>query len=396
MVIERITGTKIICSEKDDPFKAFIPNPLPPDPPLLLDDEICELIETANRALGRLDGVTSLLPNTYLFTYFYVRKEAVLSSQIEGTQSTLEELLLFESADAPGVPLDDVQEVSNYVQALNYGLSQIRQEKGLPLSLRLLREMHRILLSDGRGGQKTPGEFRRSQNWVGGSKPSNATYVPPPAERLMDSLAAFENFLHDKPIRTPVLIKAALCHVQFESIHPFQDGNGRLGRLIITLLLCAENALQEPMLYLSLYFKTKRSEYYARLQSVREQGDWEGWLKFFLTGVLETAQQAVSAAQAILQLFDHDKRRIAALGQQGPSTLLVHDIFQNRPIMSVSTTRKSLAAKAIKLSEPTVYSSVRNLEQLGILTEVTGKDRHRLYRYNEYMGILDEGTKPIE
>ncbi len=396
MSIERITGIQLLCSEKYDPFYAFVPKPLPPDPPLVLDDEICDFLEKANRALGRLDGVTSLLPNTYLFTYFYVRKEAVLSSQIEGTQSTLQELLLFESEDAPGAPLDDVQEVSNYVRALDYGLERIRSAKGLPLSLRLLREMHNILLAAGRGSQKTPGEFRRSQNWVGGSKPSNATYVPPPVERLTECLDAFEKFLYDQPTRTPVLIKAALGHVQFESIHPFQDGNGRLGRLLITLLLCSEEALQEPMLYLSLYFKTRRDEYYAHLQNVREKGDWEGWLKFFLTGVLETAQQAVTAAQTILRLFDSDKRRIATLGQQSHSALRVHDILQSRPIMSVGSIRKVLDARDMGLSEPTVYSAVSHLEKLGILREITGKDRHRLYRYDEYMAILDEGTKPIE
>jgi len=394
--MERITGTKVRCSERYDPFYAFIPQPLPPEPPLEFDDEICDLLEKANRALGRLDGVTALLPNTFLFTYFYVRKEAVLSSQIEGTQSTLEELLLFESEDAPGAPLDDVQEVSNYVQALNHGLVNIRSPKGLPLSLRLLKEMHNILLAEGRGSNKTPGEFRTSQNWVGGTRPSNATYVPPPAENLAECLDAFEKFLYDKPKRTPVLIKAALCHVQFESIHPFQDGNGRLGRLLITLLLCSEEALQEPMLYLSLYFKSRREEYYQHLQNVRETGDWEGWLKFFLAGVLETAQQAVEAAQSILRLFDVDRRRIATLGQQSHSTLRVHDVLQNRPIMSVTSVRKELDLRNMGLSEPTVYSAVSNLVKLGILREVTGKERHRLYRYDAYMSILDEGTRPFE
>lgn len=391
--VKRTTGSKILCSERFDPYKAFVPFPLPPDPPIVLDDETCHLLEKANRSLGRLDGVTSLLPSTYLFTYFYVRKEAVLSSQIEGTQSTLQELLLFENEDAPGVPMDDVQEVLNYVRALNHGLENIRGAKGLPLSLRLLREMHAILLAGGRGSAKTPGEFRTSQNWVGGSRPSNATYVPPPAEQLIACLDAFEKSLYDD--RTSVLIKAALCHVQFESIHPFQDGNGRLGRLLITLLLCAEEALQEPMLYLSLYFKSHRTEYYAHLQSVRETGDWEGWLKFFLVGVKETAQQAVDAAQEILRLFDADRRTIAGLGQQGHSTLRVHDVFQKRPVMSVASARRMLEELTMGLSEPTVYSAVANLEKLGILSEITGKDRHRLYRYNQYMNILDVGTAPL-
>ncbi len=395
MVAQRRTGEYKLCSEKYDPFRAFIPAPLPPDPQLDIDDELCDLMEKANRALGRLDGVTSLLPDTYLFTYFYIRKEAVLSSQIEGTQSSLQELLLFEMEEAPGAPLDDVREVSNYVRAMSHGLNSIRGEGHLPLSLRLLCEVHGILLEQGRGSGKTPGEFRISQNWVGGTKPSNAVYVGPPAENVMECLDAFEKFLYDQPKRTPVLIKAALSHVQFETIHPFQDGNGRLGRLLITLLLCSEEALKEPMLYLSLYFKANRDEYYARLQSVREQGDWEGWLRFFLTGVLVTAQQAVTAAQAILHLFDADKQRIASLGQLANSVLRVHDVLQSRPIISATSARKSLDVKGMPLSEPTVYSAIKQLEKLGIVREVTGKDRNRLYVYNEYMNILDEGTKPI-
>jgi cell filamentation protein, protein adenylyltransferase len=396
MTFQRVTGDYVLCSEAYDPYRAFVPRPLPPEPALVLDDEICDLMEKANRALGRLDGVTSLLPDTYLFTYFYVRKEAVLSSQIEGTQSSLQELLLFEIEEAPGAPLDDVLEVSNYVRALNYGLQSIRGEGRLPLSLRLFTEMHGILLSKGRGSEKTPGEFRRSIVWIGGPTPSSAVYVGPPAERLMECLDAFEKFLYDKPARTPVLIKAALAHVQFESIHPFQDGNGRLGRLLITLLLCSEEALKEPMLYLSLFFKSYRDEYYVRLQSVRESGDWEGWLRFFLRGVLETAQQAVTAAQDILRLFDVDKRRIATLGQRANSVLRVYDIIQSRPIISASLVRKMLETKGLPLSEPTVYTAIQLLEKLGILDEVTGKGRNRLYVYRAYMNILDEGTKPIE
>lgn len=393
---ERITGRYVKCSPEEDSFWAFIPHPLPPDPPLRLDDDMCDLMEKANRALGRLDGVTSLLPDTYLFTYFYVRKEAVLSSQIEGTQSSLQELLLFEIDEAPGAPIDDVQEVSSYVKALDYGIQSIRDKAGLPLSLRLLRDMHGILLEQGRGSEKTPGEFRRSQNWVGGKKPSEATYVPPPLEYLNECLDVFEKFLYDQPVRTPVLIKAALAHVQFESIHPFQDGNGRLGRLLITLLLCSEEALREPMLYLSLYFKSHREEYYAQLQNVRQNGDWESWLKFFLTGVLETSQQAVSAAQQILGLFDKDRRRIATLGQQSHSVLRLHDVLTQRPVASINTMRTLLEAKEMPLSEPTVYTAIKCLEQLGIVREVTGKERYRIYIYSEYLDILDEGTKPLE
>jgi Fic family protein len=262
--------------------RAFIPKPLPPEPPLKLDLEIQRLVEKAMLAVGRLDGLATVLPEPAIFIYSYVRKEAVLSSQIEGTQSSLSDLLLFEKEGLAGVPLDDVREVSNYVAAMNYGLERL---KDLPLSSRLLREIHKVLLAKGRGNEKEPGEFRRSQNWVGGSRPGNAVFVPPPPDQLGECFGALEKFLHNDPVKTPLLIKAALAHVQFETIHPFLDGNGRLGRLLITFLFCAEGALREPLLYLSLYFKQHRQQYYDLLQSVRLNGDWEAWLRFFLTGV---------------------------------------------------------------------------------------------------------------
>jgi len=243
--------------------QAFIPNPLPPKPPLDIDDELRELSNQAMLALGRLDSVSLLLPETSLFLYMYVRKEAVLSSQIEGTQSSLADLLMYESAGVPGVPVDDVQEVSNYVAAMNHGLQRLRG--GFPLSLRLIREIHELLLRQGRGSNKDPGQFRRVQNWVGGSRPSNAVFVPPPANRVLECLDNLEKFLQNQPVKVPTLIKAALGHVQFETIHPFLDGNGRLGRLLITFLLCAEDILKEPMLYLSLYLKEHREEYYLSL-----------------------------------------------------------------------------------------------------------------------------------
>jgi len=276
-------------------------------PPLQLDGNMYDLIELANRALGRLDGLTTLLPEPSLFLYFYVRKEALLSSQIEGTQSSLSDLLLYEIEEVPGVPLDDVQEVSRYVAALNHGLARLKN--GFPLSLRLIREIHKVLLSGGRGSEREPGEFRRSQNWIGGTRPGNALFVPPPPIEVMPCLGDLENFLHDRPERTPVLIKAALSHVQFERIHPFLDGNGRLGRLLITILLCAEGALSEPLLYLSLYFKTHRQVYYDLLQQVRIEGDWEEWLRFFLEGVKVTSEQASSAAIRLLKLFEREALR---------------------------------------------------------------------------------------
>ncbi|MHB8763294.1 MAG: Fic family protein, partial [Deferrisomatales bacterium] len=337
---------------------------------------------------GRLDGISSVLPETGLFLYMYVRKEAVLSSQIEGTQSSLSDLLLYESEEAPGVPLDDVAEVSNYVSALNHGLARL--QGGFPLSLRLLREMHGLLLAGGRGGQKQPGEFRRSQNWIGGTRPGNAAFVPPPPERLAECLDAFERFLHDEAVRLPILVKAALAHVQFETIHPFLDGNGRLGRLLVTLLLCEAGALREPTLYLSLFFKTHRALYYDRLQGVRERGGWEAWLDFFLEGVERTANQAVDAAQRILALFERDAEQIRALGRIAGSALQVHAHLQRHPILSIPK-----AAAAVGLTAPTVGKVVQRLGELGTLREITGRQRGRLFAYDEYLKILSEGTEPL-
>ncbi|MGI4791433.1 MAG: Fic family protein [Janthinobacterium lividum] len=277
--MKRISGRFLRSTTSPEPFLAFIPAPLPPNPPLEISTDIQQLLEQANRALGRLDSVGALLPGTQLFLYSYIRKEALLSSQIEGTQSSFSDLLLYENEEAPGVPVGDVQEVSNYVQAMEYGLRRIQE--GFPLSLRLIREVHAILLSEGRGSHQSPSEFRRSQNWIGGSRPGNARYVPPPPDQVMECLGALEKFLHDDPVPTPTLIKAALAHVQFESIHPFLDGNGRVGRLLITLLLCAEGAMTEPLLYLSIYLKSNRDTYYALLQQIRETGEWEEWLRFF-------------------------------------------------------------------------------------------------------------------
>lgn len=311
----------------------------------------------------------------------------MLSSQIEGTQSSLSDLLLYELEETPGVPLDDVQEVSSYVAALSHGLTRIRE--GFPLSLRLLREIHGVLLETGRGANKSPGEFRRSQNWLGGSRPGNAVFVPPPPERLMDCLGPFEHLLHDEPEPMPSLIKAALAHVQFETIHPFLDGNGRLGRMLITLLLCHDKVLQDPSLYLSLYFKIHRSDYYDHLQRVRTEGDWEGWLRFFLEGVTETATEATDAAQKLWALFDQDRRRIQEQGKVSGTALRVHDLLQQRPIISITA-----ACKELELTHPAVNKSLRKLEEMGIVREITGRQRNRLYLYEAYMAILSEGLEP--
>ncbi len=346
------------------------------------------LFEQANQSLGRLDGLAAVLPDLGLFIYAYVRKEAVLSSQIEGTQSSLSDLLLFENDEAPGVPIQDVQEVSNYVAALNHGLTRLRE--GFPLSLRLIREIHEVLLSKGRGSTKEPGEFRRSQNWIGGTRPGNAAFVPPPPERVMECMGDLEKFLHVERTDLPPLIKAGLVHVQFETIHPFLDGNGRLGRLLITFLLCAAGALREPILYLSLFFKAHRQTYYDLLMRVRETGDWEAWIEFFLTGVKETSEQAVNAALRILALLDSDRQKIAAAGRPAASMLRVFQHAQTNPIMSIATT-----AEKIGISFPTVTSSVTHLQKLGVLREITGKQRRRLFVYDAYLKILNEGTEPL-
>ncbi|MCB9480746.1 MAG: Fic family protein [Desulfobacteraceae bacterium] len=381
-----LQGHYIPISTVGENAKAFVPAPLPPTPPIEWSSELRERFDQALLALGRLDSVSVLLPDTSLFLYMYVRKEAVLSSMIEGTQSSLSDLLLFEFEHQPGVPLDDVQEVSNYVAALNHGLNRLNED--FPLSLRLLKEIHSVLLSKGRGKECDPGEFRRSQNWIGGSRPGTAAFVPPPPEYVQECMGKLELFLHDQPERTSVLIKAALAHVQFETIHPFLDGNGRLGRLIITLLLCSEKVLKEPMLYLSLYFKTHRQRYYELLNEVRLTGDWEKWLHFFADAVIHTATQAVDTAQQLMRLSAMDGQLINGLKRISGSAHLIHKAMLERPMSSPNWIQEKT-----KLSPATVNACLRELEQLGILKEVTGQKRNRLYSYVEYIRIMNEGTE---
>lgn len=387
--MKRTTGSYRQCSVAGERYRAYIPAPLPPVPTLAIDARLHTQLERANRAIGRLDGISGVLPDPALFLYFYVRKEALLSSQIEGTQSSLSDLLLFEGEQTPEAGMDDVREVSNYVAAMDHGLRRMRQD-GFPLSLRLMREMHAILLRDGRGAAKDPGEFRRSQNWIGGSRPGNARFVPPPPEELMACLGALEKFLHDQPEPTPLLIKAALAHVQFETIHPFLDGNGRMGRLLITLLLCGEGALQEPLLYLSLYFKTQREAYYDWLQRVRETGDWEGWLSFFLTGIEETAEGATETARRILTLFETHRMQIEQAGKAAATGHRLHEYMQKRPIFTVAQ-----AMQGLDMSAPAIGAAIRRMEELGIVRETTGKKRDRVYSYAPYLDILSEGAEPI-
>ena len=380
------TGRFIKQPSGPEPYHAFIPDSLPPNPPIHIDTKLEEAIEHAGIALGRLDGITLLLPDPDLFLYMFVRKEAVLSSQIEGTQSSLADLLKYENAAVPGTPVEDVREASNYVQAMQYGLERLRG--GFPLSLRLIRDIHKVLMQNARGGHKTPGEFRTSQNWIGGSRPGNARFVPPPPHDMSDALANLEKFLHDQPIRISPLLKAGIAHVQFETIHPFLDGNGRLGRLLITFVLCAEGVLSQPLLYLSLYLKTHRDQYYETLQRVRTHGDWRGWLDFYLEGVADVAQTATNTARAIVKLFEADHRRVQRLGKAASSALRVHDLLKQRAILSIP-----MAAKQLSLTQPTVAAAMARLVQLKIAHEFTGRQRDRQFVYFAYEKILNEGTE---
>jgi Fic family protein len=379
-------GRYVTATVAGEAVMTFVPPPLPP-----ADLDLSGLhqhLDRANQALGRLHGLTVLLPDVRFLLYLYVRKEALLSSQIEGTQSSFVDVLLFENKVPTTVPKEDVEEVSNYVAAMQRGLRRLQD--GFPLSLRLIREIHAILLRGGRGANRTPGEFRRSQNWIGGSRPGNASFVPPPPAEMMECLNRFESFLHDEKLRLPLLVEAGLVHAQFESIHPFLDGNGRLGRLLITLLLCAKRALKEPLLYLSLYFKTHRSRYYDLLQRVRTEGAWEEWLQFFLEGTAATAEEAAETATRILHLFSTDREKIQKLGRSSSSALRVHEYMQRKPITNIAAT-----AKALKVSIPTVTVALNHLVRIGIVKEVTGKRRDRLFTYSRYFNIVSKGTEPL-
>lgn len=368
--------------------RAFVPPPLPPDPAVVLTPALLQKLSEADRAIGRLDGISMMLPDKPLFLYMYVRKEAVLSSQIEGTQSTFNDLLRFETMAMAGEPINDVAEVSSYVHAMMHGLERMRDPgpQGLPLCLRLLRDMHRVLMQQGRGNAKDPGAFRRSQNWLGGTRPGNAVYVPPPVREMNDCLAALEIFMHS-PAQLPPLIKAGLLHVQFESIHPFLDGNGRLGRLLIALFLVEQQVLREPLLYLSLYLKTHRADYYRLMQEVRQHGAWEAWLEFFLSGVAATANNAHDSALRIIALFARDRDQIVAAGEQAGSMLLVHKLLQRQPFVNAAQ-----VCEKTGLSTPTANSALAGLEKLHLVREVTGKRRGRVYAYQDFLHILDEGT----
>lgn len=385
--MKRTTGKYLIVSTVGEKVKAFVPYPLPPDPPIEWSPKLREKFEAALVALGRLDSVSNLLADATLFLYMYIRKEAVLSSMIEGTQSSLSDLLLFELGEEPGVPLDDVKEVSNYVAALKHGMARL--DSGFPLSLRLIKELHKVLLTKGRGSQKSPGEFRRSQNWIGGTRPGNAAFVPPPPEKMIDCMGELEHFLHDKPHPTPLLLKAALVHVQFETIHPFLDGNGRLGRLLITLLLYNHKVLRDPILYLSLYFKTHRHYYYELLNNVRVNGDWEAWLMFFAEAVIETSTQAIATVKELIGMATTDRGKIEELGRAAASSLKIHHAMLERPIAT-----SSYLVKRTGLTAATVNKCLGHLVSIGVMKELTKQRRNRLFAYSKYIEMMNEGTEP--
>jgi Fic family protein len=368
--------------EQLEGYKAFMPSPLPPAPEIIMDQEMWNLLSQADRALGRLDGATDALPNPDLFVFMYVRKEAVLSSQIEGTQASLIDVLEFESkALEPDNP-QEVAEVVNYIGAINYGLERL---KDLPVSLRLIREIHQELMQGVRGAERNPGEFRRSQNWIGagGCSLAKASYVPPPPHEMLQSLDNLEKFLHS-PQPMPTLIKVGLAHAQFETIHPFLDGNGRTGRLLITFLLCEQNILQRPLLYISYYFKKYRAEYYDRLQSVRDSGNWEGWLKFFLRGVYEVAQEAAATARKIVNLKEEHRQLVLnAMGRRSGNAIALLESLYFRPIFTVEH-----AEEITNLSYPNANTLIKNLSDIGLLQEITGQKRNRAFSYEPYLAVF--------
>jgi len=360
-------------------YHVYMPAPLPPVPAVNMV-EITERLEKANLAIGELNGIVEGAPDPAVINYIYVRREAVLSSQIEGTQSTLDDLLRYESGGTPSVPVDDVNEVSSYVAALNHGLK--RMQGGFPLSLRLIREIHKILLTNSRGQHKTPGEFRRSQNWIGGTRPGNARFVPPPPDKVKDLMSDLEKFMHAKD-KIPVLVKAALIHQQFETIHPFLDGNGRTGRLLITIFLCDKGFLRSPFLYLSLFFKQHRALYYEMLSEPRKNGDWENWVNFFLEGAAVTANDVKKNLVALKKLFAADGAKIAALGRSRNSVEQAFTVFRQKPLLTIAE-----ITQRTELSKPTAISSVRRLIDLGIIKNRSEKKWGQIYSYDGYAKLL--------
>jgi len=382
--MEGRTGTFVM---QPSGYKAFIPNPLPPSPPIRFDGKLQSLLSEADRALARLDGITTVLPNPDLFIAMYVKKEALLSSQIEGTQASLEGVLEFEADLIPKENVNEIKEVINYIRALNYGIERLKE---LPMSLRLIKEIHRTLLEETRGAHRSPGEFRKSQNWIGppGASLNEAIFVPPPPEVVLPAMGGLEKFLHNKNNNIPPLIKIALIHSQFETIHPFLDGNGRIGRLLITFYLFWEGILTKPLLYLSFYLKKNRAEYYDLLMKVRLKGAWEDWIKFFLNGVSETSEEAAKTAREVIQLKEelitklHDNSISSVYGVK------LIDILFKTPLVSV----KDILGK-LNVSKEAANELAKKFEKIGILKEITGKQRYKKYSFKEYIDIIARGTK---
>ena len=384
------TGRYEIIRTGEEEYRAFVPDPLPPAAELITGTELTAATERAALALGRLDGAAHVLPNTDLLLYSCVRKEAVLSSQIEGTQSTLSDLLSHELGATSAVSLDDIAETSNYVAAVNMAFEQMDSPTGLPLCNRLLRDAHAIVLRSGRGAAKLPGEFRTSQNWIGGSRPGTARFVPPPPHLLGDSMSRLESFLHDSTDGFPALVRSGLAHVQFETIHPFLDGNGRVGRMLIVLALHNAGVLRTPQLYVSLHFKRHRHQYYELLDGVRQHGDWEQWLLFFMDAVTVAADDATNAARRLRTTFDADRARFHDLGRLSGSTSHLHDALAARPVLDIAT-----AAELAGFAVTTATHALERLCAMGIAHELTGQRRNRLFAYTEYLDILSEGTEPL-
>lgn len=388
--MRRVTGTYQTTTFENEKVNAFIPHPLPPkDPPLQIEGDLDRLHNEAKLALGQLAVAAAMVPSANWFLYGFVRKEAVISSQIEGTQATLMDVLAYEATQKTEHP-QDVEEVCNYVEALTFARAEIARPKGLPLSTRLLCEVHKRLMHSTRGADKQPGTIRTSQNWIGGSRPGNALFVPPPANEVPKALADLERWIHSNDLLPP-LVRAGLAHAQFETIHPFLDGNGRIGRLLITLLLEQWGFLESPLLYLSLAFKRHRAEYYQRLLEVRTQGDWEGWTSFYLQCVRESADDGVNAARRIFALLGRDRRSVANHEAATVTSIRLFDLLPEHPIITLPRTMELLAT-----TKPTAGKAIDALCKSGVLAETTGRQRDRVYAYNEYMRVLAEDTsEPI-
>ncbi len=384
---QRATGRYERTTLAGEEVEAFVPSPLPPaDPPLALDAALAQRLRAAEEALIRLELAGEMVPSLDWFIYAFVRKEAVVSSQIEGTQATLVDLLTFE-AEESAPPNADVEEVCNYLDALTYARNQLGDPKGLPLSMRLLNQTHQRLMRGVRGAEKLPGEVRRSQNWIGGTRPGNAAYVPPPPQALAEALSAFEKYLHAEDDGLPPLVRVGLLHVQFETIHPYLDGNGRIGRLLVTLLLEHWKLLAKPLLYLSLFFKRHRDEYYRRLSAVRADGDWEGWTDFFLSGVSTIADEAVASARDLFALVTADRTRVLQNDTTSAAAVRLFELLPRHPLVSVASVMRLL-----QTSKPTAARAIGTLAATGVLIETTGKKRDRWYSYQGYIEHLRVGT----